>query len=205
MIRIQIEDCAVDILPIVQGLVSESDKISENYGKYEAYGLSLSVEGIEALKKRSELEDDYEVSELDLVYAQRMTSFGEVQMPCPAFCELVDRCTNDKKGIIALDMNDEDFTTAYIENIKATEFVKEHRMAKKGMKHRFDMSSAESFAMDWDMYVNKVKGYRKVSEIRERYIAEQIKDAAKYRNNLLVVLEIERVNNIVNLVKAGSL
>lgn len=201
MIPLNIEGCKIDILPIVQGLVSEADKVRHNYGKYEAYGLPLSIESIMALSKREDLTDDYEVSELDLVYAHHLSVFGNVEFPCPAFCELVDLCNRDLKGIVPLDMNEDLFTDVYIENIKATEFVKEHRMAKKGMKKRFDMNSPETFVKSWDKYLNSVKGFEKVTKARERYIAEQIVDLPKYRHSVLIIMENERIDGIMRCIE----
>jgi hypothetical protein len=197
MISLNIDGCKIDILPIVQGLTSEAEAVKDNYGNYEAYGIPLSIESIIALSKRDELSDDYEVSELDLVYADRLSVFGEVQFPCPAFCELVDLCKKDGKNVIPLDMDEDSFTDVYINTIKTTEFVKEHKVAKKGMKKKFNMSSPESFVKSWDAYINSVKGYRKVSEIREKYIAEQILDMPKYRHSILVVAETERIDGIL--------
>ncbi|UAL07765.1 MAG: hypothetical protein KRP56_00410 [Candidatus Methanogranum gryphiswaldense] len=197
MISLNIDNCKIDILPIIQGLTSEAEAVKQNYGNYEAYGIPLSIESIIALSKRDELSDDYEVSELDLVYADRLSVFGEVQFPCPAFCELVDLCKKDEKNVIPLDMDEDSFTDVYINTIKTTEFVKEHKVAKKGMRKKFNMSSPESFVKSWDAYINGVKGYRKVSEIREKYIAEQILDIPKYRRSILVVAEAERVDGIL--------
>ncbi|MCL2295711.1 MAG: hypothetical protein FWC29_01340, partial [Methanomassiliicoccaceae archaeon] len=107
--------------------------------------------------------------------------------------------------VIPLDMNNEEFTEVYINTVKTMEFVKEHRLAKKGMKMHFDMSSPESFVISWDNYLNKVKGYLKVSQKREEYIALQIRDTAKYRNSLLAVVEVERMDNILkNIENEGS-
>lgn len=202
MIGVTVGGCRVDILPIVQGLTSEADIVRENFGNHEAYGIPLGVEGVEALKRRDAIKDDYTVSELDLVYASKLSVFGEVQMPCPAYCELVDLCTRDGCGLVPLDMNDEAFTSVYIENIKSLEFIKEHRLAKKGMKRKFDMTSPETFAKAWDMYVNSVKGYLRVSESRERYIAKQIVDVARYRKSVLVVMETERIDGVLKNIGA---
>jgi len=197
MIPLNIGDCRIDILPIVKGLVSEADKVSSAYGGYEAYAVSLGIEEIAALVNREQLMDDHELSEVDLVYAHHLSSFGEVQSPTPAFCELIDLCEKDGKSVIPLDMDNEEFTTAYIENVKTLEFVNEHRIAKKGMKRAFDMSSPEKFATEWDEYVNKVKGYAKISRVREKYMAEQLIDIAKYRDSLLAVIEVEKINRVL--------
>lgn len=197
MISVKVGKCRVDILPIVKGLVSEAEKVREAYGGYEAYAAALGIEEITALKHREEIEELQELSEIDMVYVFRLSKFGEIESPTPAFCELVDLCSKDSMDVIPLDMNNEDFTEMYIKTVKTMEFVKEHRIAKKGMKKKFDMSSPESFAISWDEHLNKVKGYLKVSQKREEYMAAQIKDIARYRNSLLAVIETERINNIL--------
>ena len=201
MISLTVKKCKIDIIPIIKGLVSEAEVIRSAYGGYEAYAVALGIEEIMALIDRERLIEDHELSELDMVYAHRLAAFGEVQSPTPAFCELIDLCKKDKIDVIPLDMSNNDFTTVFINNVKATEFVKEHRMAKKGMKRKFDMSSPSAFVIAWDAYINKVKGYAKVSRVREKYIAEQLVDIAKYRESLLAVIEVERINNVLEYVK----
>ncbi|MDR0309296.1 MAG: hypothetical protein LBH88_00855 [Candidatus Methanoplasma sp.] len=201
MISIDVGGCRVDLLPVVKGLVSEAEKIREAYGKYEAYSAALGIEEIMAIKRREEIEDIQELSEIDMVYVHHLSRFGEIESPAPAFCELIDLCSKDSVEVIPLDMNNEEFTEMYIATVKTLEFVKEHRLAKKGMKRSFDMSSPESFVISWDLYLNRVKGYDRVSKKREEYIASQIKDIAKYRRSLLAVIEVERINNIVEHIK----
>ena len=201
MISLEIGKCKVDIIPVVKGLVSEASKISEAYGKYEAYAVALGIEEIIALKRREEIEDIQELSEIDIVYAYHLATFGQVESPTPAYCELIDLCAKDSIEVIPLDMNNAEFSELYIRTVKTLEFVKEHRLAKKGMKKHFDMSSPESFVVSWDDYLNKVKGYHKLSKYREEYIASQIVDIARYRNSLLAVVEVERYNSIVEHIR----
>ena len=199
MISMTVGGCAVDILPYVSGLRSEAEKVREAFGKYEAYGVSMSIEGIQAVEKREEIEDDPAVGDLDLVYADKMAAFGEVEMPSPAVCELVDLCRQNGAGVIPLDMDEEEFTELYCGKVKAYEFVREHRLAKKGMKKKFDASSPEEFAFQWDRFINEIRGYREVSEEREKHIAAEIADVAKYRKSLLVLLEVERCGGVAAL------
>lgn len=203
MISLKVDDCAVDILPVVNGLESEIDRVHSAYGDYEAYGISLGIEGIQALRNRIQIEDEFEVSELDIAYANRMLELTgeEVVMPSPAMCALVDLVTEDGGNVIALDMNDREFTELYCDTVSAFDFVKEHGLAKKGMKKRFSANTPEDFALEWDAFINNVKGYRKVSEKREAHIAEQIRDVARYRRSLLVVIEVERAEGVAKLLR----
>ncbi|MDR2846262.1 MAG: hypothetical protein LBV63_03170 [Candidatus Methanoplasma sp.] len=197
MITLNIGNCRTDILPVVKGLVSEAGKVAAAYGGYEAYAVALGIEDITVLSKRKEIEDEPELGELDLVYSHRLSEFGEVQVPTPAFCELIDLCAKDGTLVIPLDMNNDDFATAYIQNVKTTEFVMEHRMAKKGMKKKFDMSSPEAFSTEWYGFINKAKGFSKLSRLREEHIAEQIVDISRYRGSLLAVVETEIINKVL--------
>ena len=105
MIVMPVGDCEVSILPVVNGPASEADKVREAYGGYEAYGVSMGIEGIQAIKHRARLDDDFEVSELDLAYAHRMEELTgiQVEMPSPAMCMLVDLCTEAGTTVIPLD------------------------------------------------------------------------------------------------------
>ena len=57
MITLQVGDCKVDILPIVNGLISEADRVREEFSDHEAYGVALSIEGIQCLKNRRNIEE----------------------------------------------------------------------------------------------------------------------------------------------------
>ena len=205
MISLRIGGCDVDILPVVNGLVSEADKVREAYGKYEAYGASLGIEALEALKRREEIGvDDIEVSVFDIVYAKKMAVFGDIQTPSPAFCELVDLCTADGKNVIPLDMKDYDYDTAYMECISATEFTAAHHLAKKAYKKEMDQSSPENMALELDRLVSKKKGFARLNRRREEYIAKEIADTARYRGSLLCVIEVERVDGVRSILETSE-
>ncbi|MBO4569209.1 MAG: hypothetical protein J5674_04545 [Candidatus Methanomethylophilaceae archaeon] len=201
MISLKVGGCDVDILPFVSGLESEAEKVRDAFGKYEAYGTSLGIEGIQAVERRAEIDDDPEVGELDLVYAKLMERFGQVELPSPAVCELVDLCAKEGMTVIPLDMNDEEFTELYCGTVKTLDFVREHHHAKKGLKTGFPAETPEELAVQWDAFVNRIRGYREVSSSREAYIAAQIRDISKYRKSLLALIEVERCDGIVALLE----
>lgn len=201
MISLDVDGCKVDILPVVNGLVSEADRVRESFGDYEAYGMTLGIEGIQCLKNRASIDSEFDVSELDLVYMEHLKKFGEVDIPSPAMYTFVDLVKERGMNVIALDMNDEDFTELYCKTVKTTDFLREHRLAKKGMKTKFRLESPESFAKEWDSYVNKVKGYDALSRMREEHAAAQIRDVARFRKSLMVVAEVERIDGIVALLR----
>lgn len=204
MISIRVGECDVDILPVVNGITSEEEAVRSAYGRYEAYAMSMGIEGIQAIKDRVKLNDDFEVSEFDIAYSNRMKELtGEdVLIPSPAMCVLVDLVAADGGNVIPLDMDDSEFTDMYCETVPALDFVKEHRLAKKGMKKSFSSRDPRSFALEWDAFVNSgIKSYATVSRMREFHISEQIRDIAKYRRSLLAVIEVERAEGVADLLR----
>lgn len=202
MITLQVGDCRVDFMPIVNGLVSEADRVKQEFSEHEAYGVSMGIEGIQCLKNRRNIDEAFDVSELDMVYAKHLERFGEVEIPSPAMYTFIDLVTETDNLCIPLDMNDYDFTELYCQVVGTREFVKEHHVAKKGMKRIFDGSTPEKLAEQWDNFINKaLPAYGKLSEMREAHIAEEIMDVSKYKKNLLVIIETERLEGVLSYLR----
>lgn len=202
MISLQVDGCSVDIIPVVNGLVSEAERVLSEFSEHEAYAASLGIEGVQTIKNRANIDDMFDVSELDLVYARILQDYGEVEFPSPAMCAFIDKVKELGKNVIPLDMNDDDFTTLYCDTISAFEFTNEHRLAKKGLKNRFSATSPEEFALEWDAFVNgKSKGQARICRKREEYMAAQIRDIARFRKSLLAIVEIERAEGLARLLE----
>lgn len=200
MIPIKVGDTNIDILPVVRGLSSYADRINRIYGDYDRYAVSLSPEEIEGVRHRESITDNYEPSELDLVFAHRLSYFGEVTVPAPAWCAIVDLCDENSKELIPLDMPDRQYTEIYCETVSPFEWVSEHRLAKKGMKKKFSTDDPERFSLEWDDFVNRKKGFREMSNIRERYISLRLSELFKTEDKVLAVIDCERVRNILELI-----
>ena len=98
-------------------------------------------------------------------------------------------------------MSDDEFAKAYCDNVSTFDFLKENKIVKKAMKREFDMSSPETFVTEWDSLINEIKGYRKMNIVKEEFIADQIRDVAKYRKNALVLVDYERFDGIMSLLE----
>ena len=203
MISLRMGDCDLDIIPIIKGLVSETEKVKDAISKkdYETAGISWGIEEIEAVRRRNEITGDNETNDLDVVYLYKLKTFGDVGMPDPAFTYAVDHFSEKDVSVIPLDMSDDEFAEAYCREVSTLDFLKENRIVSKAMKREFDTSSPEAFIMEWDSLINEVKGYRKMNRVKEEFIADQIKDVAKYRRNVLILVDYERFNGIMNILE----
>ena len=206
MISIRIGECDLDILPIIKGLISEKDKVIDALSKkdYETAGVSWGIEEIEAVRRRDEITGDNETNDLDIVYLYKLKTFGNVDMPDPAFTYVVDEFSKKNVSVIPLDMSDDEFAEAYCREVSTLDFLKEGKIVKKAMKREFDSSSPEAFIMEWDALINEVKGYRKMNAVKEEFIAKQIQDIAKYRKNALILVDYERLDGIMRILEGDE-
>ncbi len=203
MRSIRIGDCSIDIIPIIKGLISEKDKVISALSSkdYDSAGISWGIEEIEAVRRRAEITGENETNDIDVVYLYKLKTFGEVDMPDPAFTYLIDEFSKNGKAVIPLDMSDDEFAKAYCDNVSTFDFLKENKIVKKAMKREFDMTSPETFVTEWDSLINEIKGYRKMNIVKEEFIADQIRDVAKYRKNALILVDYERFDGIMSLLE----
>ena len=203
MISLQRNGCRLDIIPIIKGLVSEKEKVIEALSKndYETAGVSWGIEEIEAVRRRAEITGDNETNDIDVVYLYKLKSFGDVDMPDPAFTYVVDEFSKKGISVIPLDMSDDEFAEAYCREVSTWDFLKENKIVAKAMKKEFTSTSPEDFIMEWDSLINEIKGYRKMNALKEEFIAQQILDITKYRKSALVLVDYERSERIISLLE----
>jgi len=205
MISIDVNGCIVDIIPVVKGLVSESDKVKDAVNNnYDTFAVSLGKEDITAVGKREELKEDQIMEDIDVVYLYYLSRFGETDSPAPAYSALVDVCNERSVPVMPLDMDEESYSSVYCNLITTFELLREGRLARKAMKKKFDMSSAEAFALSWDSFVNDSKGFRELTRLREKYMANRMKLLSKDSKRMLAVVETERIKGIVSILSADT-
>ena len=206
MISLRIGDCDIDIIPIVKGLISEEEKVTDALSKkeYEIAAVSWGIEEIEAVRRRNEITGDNETNDLDIVYMYKLKQFGDVNMPDPAFTRAVDYFSEKGVAVIPLDMSDDEFAEAYCREVSTFDFLRENKIISKAMKREFTAETPEEFALEWDSIINEIKGYRKMNAVKEEFIAKQILDIAKYRRCVLALIDYERFEGVVSIIEGES-
>jgi hypothetical protein len=166
--------------------------------------VSLGKEDIIAVGRRKELQEDQILEDIDLVYLHYLGNFGDTDVPAPAFSALVDACSDIQKEIMPLDMDEESYSAVYCNLITTFELLREGKLARKALKKKFDMSSAEAFVLSWDSFVNSSKGFVELVRLREKYMANRIKLLSKNSERMLAVIETERIKGILPLLGKSS-
>lgn len=199
MRSVKLDGSVVEILPVVKGLESEADSVSKAFleVKPDAVAVSISAGELEGLRKKEDY-DKYEPSELEIVYAENLATFGKVVLPPPCFVKVLELCDNDRVPIIAIDMDEENFSDTFCDSVGGIDLLRESFFAKKAWKKKFDLSSPQSFVVDWDRRVNRAKGFRELERAREEHMAEALTNATRTYRKILAIVDYERTEGVVD-------
>jgi hypothetical protein len=202
MRSVEINGSRVHIVGVVKGLVSEEKKVESAMSELtpDAIGISVSKEQLAALRSK-EVWDEYELSPLETAYKTLMQEFGEVRLPSPAFIKALELAEYSKIPVIPIDMNDYDYTEAYCQKVGTADLVREGAFSKSVKRRKFDGSSPESLAIDWDRQVNKAKGFRELEAQRETHMSLILKKMTSKYRNILALVDQERFEGIIQRLK----
>jgi hypothetical protein len=205
MRSVRVGNSSIQVLGVVKGLISESRKVEEaiSASDPDVVALSVAPEELRALKVKEDY-SLYEMSTLEEIYSVYIESFGPTALPTPAYVKALDLCDERGIPIKAIDLSDADFTEAYCQRIGATEMVKEAFFTRTIGRKKFDISSPEAFALDWDRRLNKAKGFRDLEIDREQHMARLLTDLARDYSTVLAVIEYERSEGVANRLADGS-
>ncbi len=205
MRSVRIGTSTVQVIGVIKGLVSESKKVDEAISTWnpDIVALGVSPEELKALKVKEDY-SLYEMSTLEEIYSVYMGTFGPIALPTPAYVEALDVCAEKGIPIQAIDLTDADFTEAYCQHIGATEMFREAFFTRTIGRKKFDISSPEAFALDWDRRLNKAKGFRDLEIEREQYMARRLLEAARRHSIVVAVIEYERAEAVADLLEQES-
>ncbi len=208
---LHIGESKVRLLSIVKGLVSEGDEVKSSIEDsnidFELGALPISeeeLEGLNTLVAEESFDDDEEVdiqpSKPEKIYAEKLSRFGEVSLPPPAYTAFLNYCSEHEIEVEAFDMDEEHYTMAYCDHVSGTQWLRQALREKRLHKKKIEAETPEDFAVEWDSVINKLNGYQDLEKHREKVMAKNIKRLSK-RGELVALIEEERVQGVVDLLK----
>jgi hypothetical protein len=199
------------IIPVIRGLVSEGERVSIALKKHapDSLGVSISKEALEGLgtylasEERNACAEPENVEEE--VYVAGLSRFGEVRKPPPCFVAAWQFGKERGVPVLALDMNDSQFTDAYCRNVSGLDVMFSERRERKIARHKFGSQTPAGFVLEWDEIVNSSKGFKNLEMERERCIANAVFELSKKYNKSVVVIELERIAGVKKILDEKGL
>jgi len=193
------------IFGIVKGLVSEAKRLKKKIRslRFDIGGLPISNEerkGLKEFMQSKDIETNVEPSTPERVYAEKLKRFGEVSLPPPSYTFFMNYCLENDIEIEALDMDEEHYTMAYCEHVTGTQWMRQALREKGLRRKKIEAENPAEFAIEWDQFINKLKGFQKLEAHREKVIAKNI-DRISERGDMVAVVEEERIDGIFDNLK----
>lgn len=202
MEKLKVDGCTVHILSVIKGLKSETEKVRKAFEetKPDVVAISLSREEVEGLKN---IPDDYEpeLSRYEEIYAEGLGRFGEVAAPPPCYVATLELAQHEGVPLIPVDMDEQSYTDLYCAVVPGTALFRHSTRTWLLKRRTFSDDSPEKFVLAWDKAVNNMEGFRIIENKRAEAMAKGIKKACAGSNGLLAVIELERVADVLDILR----
>lgn len=210
--KISFKNKTIYLLGTVKGLTVERKTVATAFKRYKPDVIALSVSeedlvGLESVVKGKTKKVG--LSRYEEVYARKLATiakqdpvkYGEVQVPPPALVEGFELGTKNKVPVVAFDMDENQFTDCFVENISTPQLIWHSVRFNRVRKRKFKAKTPEEFVTEWDQVLTKLKGFKNIELKREKFMAKRLLEITKKYDNVLAVAEFERVDGISEKLK----
>ena len=202
MTTIVLDRCNVHVLSVIKGLKSEANTVSKAFDRVrpDKVAISLSKEEIEGLRN---IPEDYEpeLSRYEEIYADGLSKFGEVAAPPPCYVAALELAEHGKIPVVPVDMNEAEYSDLYCAVVPGTTLFRHSTRTWLLKRRSFSDDSPEAFVKAWDKAVNGLEAFRLIEDRRAESMAKGISEACKDSKDLLAIIELERADEVVSLLK----
>lgn len=194
--------CTIHVISVIKGLKSETDKVRKAFDdiKPDKVAISLSKEEVEGLRN---IPEDYEpeLSRYEEIYADGLTRFGEVSAPPPCYVAAIELAEHGQIPIVPVDMGEEEYSELYCAVVPGTTLFRHSTRTWLLKRRRFSDDSPEAFVKAWDKAVNGLEAFRLIEKRRAQSMAEGITNACAGTKSLLAIIELERADDVISLLR----
>lgn len=166
----------IHLVATVQGLASERAVVREAFEvvRPAALAIGLSPEAVALLAR---YQPDPEQDPFDgltadeLVFSDRLSRFGEVDLPAPDLLEAIALANAAGAPVYGVDLTEEAYDELYTTTVNAWQFLRFGHLQRGLAKRPPDEPDARSFSLAWDARRRRNKAVAKVEAKREEHIA----------------------------------
>ncbi len=196
---IKMDGCSIHVLPVIKGLVSESETVRQafDYVKPDVVAVSISKEELEGLRN---IPEDYEpeLSRYEEIYADGLGRFGEVSAPPPCYVAALELANHRGIPLVPVDLDEPSYTELYVMAVSGGALFRHSTRTWILKRRKFSTESPEDFVLSWDRAVNGLEGFRKIEQTRAETMARGIlKVCSGTATQVLAVVELERAADVL--------
>jgi hypothetical protein len=200
-----LDRCTVHVLGVIKGLKSETDKVRRAFDevKPDKVAISLSKEELEGLKNIPE-DFEPELSRYEEIYADGLSKFGEVAAPPPCYVAALELAEHGNIPVVPVDMGEMEYSELYCAVVPGTTLFRHSTRTWLLKRRSFSDKSPEAFVKAWDKAVNGLEAFRVIEDARANSMAKGIAEACADSRNLLAIIELERSDDVISLLRKNA-
>ncbi len=210
--RLRIRDKKIYLLGVIKGLTVERKSVRKAFNKIKPDAIALYLSKNELLGLQSVATGktkNVPLSRYEVVYARKLAfyaeqdpdKYGKVMVPPPSLLESLKLGQKNKIPVVALDMDDKAYSSTFVDNISTFQLVRHSMRFKKISKKKFNVKTPAEFTYAWDAELTKLKGFKNLETAREKQMANRLVELIKKFNNILAIIELERLEGVFNQLK----
>ena len=197
------------IIGTVKGLVSESQKIQDHFTKFDpdVIAISVSKEGLEAMIEHlgSDTGEDVVSDNIEEeYYVEALERFGDVSKPPPSFVRSWELSVEKDISIIAVDLDDVEFTDLYCHHVTGVEWLKQPSKQRSLARKKFISQTPEEFVLEWDAFINGTKAMKSIELARVNKISREVNELSKKFDRIMLVVDYERADEVKELLSSSG-
>ncbi|HUV24408.1 MAG TPA: hypothetical protein VMW26_03160 [Methanomassiliicoccales archaeon] len=202
---VQIGTSRLTVVPVIRGLLSEGDKVREAVmgATPQAIAVSISKEELAGLKNMDE-DLEYDMSEVETLYSDVLSGFGEVTLPPPCFSVALEMSEELDVPVLPIDMNEELYSATYCTLVGTVDLIRESLSLKRLRKKLMRCTTPDEFVITWDSLINRSKGFSLLAAEREEHMAGVLKRLSRKYSEVVAVIELERTKGVLSHLKGNS-
>ncbi len=194
----------VSLLGVIKGLKSEVERVQSAFDVVEpdVVAISISKEELEGLRNMPE---DFvpDLSRYEQIYADGLSRFGEVAAPPPCYVAALELADHRGIRLVPVDLDEQSYSDLYCAVVPGTTLFRHSTRTWLMKRRRFSDEGPEEFVRSWDRVVNNLEGFRAIEEKRATAMANGVLALADGSRSVLAVIELERADEVAELVTSG--
>jgi len=190
----------VVLLGIVKGLKDSGKEVGLTYSteRFDLLLLPITEDEISGLRQFMREPSEVEMDDIEIMYEYYIGKFGDTSIPPEAYVTAVRLADRDGVEVAGIDIPSGVYEDIFVNNIQLQDLLSLSLRKRRLMKRKWNMNDPVSFSLEWDRYLNR-GGYENLERERAKHMASEI--IKRKRGKTLVILEVERFREIVELLK----
>ena len=201
MEEISIKGSKLHLLPIIHGLVGEEKKVREAFEriKPDCIAIGIPPEDIEIMAKmeKEESKEELEISLQYQYYLMHLSKYGKVSLPPMDIKTAYEIAEENNIPIKAIDIDDNEYAELLVDNVSIFALIRHSMKLKKLRRKKFKAGNAKEFVKEWQKEMQSIKSFRRLEEIRDKKMVENIVKLCKEFKKILAIIPFEKYESLI--------